>query len=101
MYIKTEFGAFEWDDRKAAINLAEHCIAFEEAMYVFNGPFTNTIDERFNYGETREISIGRIKDVLIITVVYTRRGGAKRIISVRPAKKKERAAFAAYIGRSA
>lgn len=100
MYIKTEFGEFEWDDTKAAANFRKHGILFEEAVYLFKGSiYTETI-ERGDYGETREISIGKIGSVFIAAIIHTPRGQAKRIISARPAKRKERRRFTAYIGSS-
>lgn len=97
MYINTEFGDFEWDDRKAAINFEQHGIAFDEAVRIFQGLCLTTIDKRLDYGEKRQISIGSIEGILIAAVVHTERGQATRIISARPANKKERRAYSAFI----
>ena len=96
MYIKTEYGAFEWDDAKAEANLRKHGIRFEEAIRIFTGQIY-TRESEGNYEEIREISIGKVRDTLIAAVIHTRRGKAKRIISARPAKREERAEFAAFI----
>lgn len=48
-------------------------------------------DDRFDYGEPREISICRIADIAVVVVVHTDRAGVVRIISARRANKKERA----------
>jgi uncharacterized DUF497 family protein len=42
---------FEWDEAKAARNLARHGINFEEALEVFFDPLHIEIDDdRFEYG---------------------------------------------------
>lgn len=58
---------FEWDENKNAQNLKKHGISFEEAQEIFDGIVFNAIDERFDYGEIREISIGAIQGVVIVT----------------------------------
>jgi len=42
-----------------------------------------------DYGEQRIVATGKIEDGVLV-VVYTRRGRRRRIISARPAKRKER-----------
>jgi len=45
---------FEWDDGKAATNLRDHKITFEQARLVFNDAFAvEREDRREAYGETR------------------------------------------------
>ncbi|MEG5137705.1 MULTISPECIES: BrnT family toxin [Microcoleaceae] len=66
---------FEWDENKNAQNLKKHGISFEEAQEIFDGIVFNAIDERFDYGEIREISIGAIQGVVIVTVAHTERNG--------------------------
>ena len=49
----------EWDENKNRANIAKHGIDFEQAKAVFDDPYLLTfVDERFEYGELREISIG-------------------------------------------
>ena len=46
---------FEWDPRKAKVNLAKHGVSFEEAMTVF-GDFARIFDdEEHSEDEKREI----------------------------------------------
>jgi len=54
----------------------------------------------FNYGESREISLGLIYGQNIIVVVHTDRNGITRIISARRADKKERKRYNEYIERA-
>lgn len=88
---------FEWDDGKNAINLEKHGIRFEEAAQIFRGPTLTTIDDRKDYGEVREISIGQICDQLYLAAVHTDRKGTIRLISARRAKLSERRRYDDYI----
>jgi hypothetical protein len=81
---------FEWDRKKAARNLRDHGVSFEEATRVFNDPLAlDDIDDREDYGEERSNMIGVAGDRLLV-VTYTLRGGKTRIISARPAEPNER-----------
>jgi uncharacterized DUF497 family protein len=81
---------FEWDRKKAARNLRDHGVSFEEATRVFNDPLSlDDIDDREDYGEERSNMIGVAGDRLLV-VTYTLRGGKTRIISARPAEPNER-----------
>lgn len=81
---------FEWDEGKERINIAKHGIDFVTASHVFLDP------DRLEYydaahspaEEDRYITIGYVEEIL--TVVYTERIKALRIISARVATKKER-----------
>ncbi len=80
---------FEWDDRKAAANYANHGIGFELAKQVFRDPFAvERLDDREDYGEDRFILIG-IVERLLLCVTYTERRGRIRLISARRATKRE------------
>jgi Ribonuclease toxin, BrnT, of type II toxin-antitoxin system len=47
---------FEWDDAKAAQNLASHGVSFEAAQLAFDDPFAVVReDRRQDYGEDRYI----------------------------------------------
>ncbi|MGK7883377.1 MAG: BrnT family toxin [Crocosphaera sp.] len=87
---------FEWDDNKNQANIAKHGIDFEQAKAVFNDPWLLIFfDERQEYGELREIAIGRMPLVtqnksFVVVVVYTERNTVTRLISARKANKQER-----------
>ena len=87
---------FEWDENKNRTNLQKHGICFEDAARIFEGPTRifegptlETIDDRRDYGETRIAAMGVVNDV-ILYVVYTMRGDARRLISARRANARER-----------
>jgi uncharacterized DUF497 family protein len=80
---------FEWDDEKAAKNLAAHGVSFETAKLVFGDAFgVELLDDRRDYGEERWVRIGVVEGT-ILTVVYTERSERKRLISARQATKLE------------
>jgi len=81
---------FEWDNRKNEANHKKYGFWFQDAITIFNGFVLSEVDQRKDYGETRLIGIGALSEVMILTVVYTKRGEKMRIISARPANAKER-----------
>ena len=81
---------FEWDVEKAAANEAKHDVSFEEAVVVFDDPnHISWIDDRRGYGELRWVGVG-LSGGVEITVVFTMRGEASRIISARRSTTRER-----------
>jgi uncharacterized protein len=84
---------FEWSRRKASSNLRRHGVGFEEAMTVFNNPLTAIFDDQDHSTdeERREIAIGHsARDCLLVVSFLERMPEVVRIISARPATKKER-----------
>ena len=88
--------AFEWDENKNRINIEKHGINFEDAVHVFNGPFLERVDDRFNYGETRYILLGKLRDNIVV-VIYTKRNDMIRLISIRQANRHERKSYQIYV----
>lgn len=84
---------FEWDWNKSQSNLRKHGISFEEASLIFEGTRLSWRDDRSDYGETRIVSIGLIRQVVAVVVVHTDRQGNVRIISARLANQRERKRF--------
>jgi uncharacterized protein len=81
---------FEWDENKSKSNLQKHGVDFVQARLVFEDENRiETVDDRVDYGETRYKVVGKAID-LILSVIFTIRGFAIRIISARAASKKER-----------
>ena len=80
---------FQWDDLKAKSNEAKHSVSFPFATRAFEDENRLTvIDNRFDYGEVRYITLARIEQRVYI-VVYTIRGSVIRLISARKANSKE------------
>lgn len=67
---------FEWDEKKNQSNITKHGVDFQQAKRVFKDPYLLTYeDDRFSYGEIREISIGQLplttqQKVIIVVVVH-------------------------------
>jgi uncharacterized DUF497 family protein len=78
---------FDWHENKRLWTLEERGLDFERVSEIFDGFVLEWESPR--YGEERTAAVGRIGDDYV-TVVYTWRGGKRRIISARPARRKER-----------
>ena len=82
---------FEWDPKKAALNLQGHSVSFEEAASVFGDPFAATIsDPEHSTEEPRFITMGVTPAQRLLVVVHTDRVDRVRIISARPATRAEK-----------
>ena len=78
----------EFDEVKREITLFTRRLDMARANEVFISPHLNQVDDRKNYGETRIITFGHL-DRLPVVLVWTYRGYAKRIISLRRANERE------------
>ncbi|WP_345781718.1 BrnT family toxin [Synoicihabitans lomoniglobus] len=88
---------FEWDERKATANLAKHHIAFDQAITVFKDPNRLTYaDHRTDYGEPRHNTVGIMDEVVVLCVTHTNRADVTRLISARPASRRERKLYHAH-----
>jgi hypothetical protein len=70
------------DPRKRTWTLRERGLDLRRANEVFAGPHFTRGDERHDYGEPRSITVGRLDGQLVV-FVWTPRGRARRIISMR------------------
>lgn len=87
---------FEWDEAKSERNLRERGFNCAHATLVFEGPIVEWCDVRKDWGETRVMAVGLVKGQFL-TVIYTDRNGIRRIISARPARKKEAEAWQSFV----
>ncbi len=67
---------------KRDATLKERGLDFEDAAQVFAGPSLTQRDDRFDYGEDRFQTYGLLDDRLVM-LVWTPRGKARQIISMR------------------
>lgn len=79
---------YEWGENKRIANLEHHKIDFNEAADFEWDTAIETIDDRYDYGEARWVTIGFINKKLHV-MVYTIRGNKIRIISLRKANRRE------------
>ena len=82
---------FEWDAQKAADNLKDHGVGFDEALTVFADPLANIFeDPDHSADERRELIIGHSTAQRLLVVSFTERGRRTRIISARQVTPSER-----------
>ena len=79
---------FEWDEEKRLSNIRKHGIDLADVWRFFESERVVFIDDRFDYGESRFVSIG-ILAARIVTVTYTENDETTRIISARKSTKNE------------
>jgi len=78
---------FEWDEKKRESNLAKHGLDFVAARQFFDG--RDVIDLSANFkAEQRILTVGMLNGKFY-TVVWTRRGMRRRIISFRRSRNAE------------
>ena len=75
---------FEWDEAKNQAGSGPR-------------PVVTSIDRRTDYGEDRYISIGWVAPAVLIVVAHAERDDLIRLISARPASRKERQAYHEWI----
>ena len=85
--------AIEFDPGKRDKTLAERGLDFARAGEVFAGRHFTAEDDREDYGEPRYITVGKRDDRMVV-MVWTPRGKARRIISLRKANDREQARYA-------
>jgi uncharacterized DUF497 family protein len=82
---------FEWDPRKAEINLRKHDVSFAEAGTVFGDDLAITVPDPDHFlDEDRFITIGWTNRRRLLMVSHTDRRNRVRIISARELTKSER-----------
>ncbi len=67
----------------------KHAFDFEDAPELFSGVTLTVKDDRFEYGEHRFITLGMLKDIVVV-VAHTETDEEIRIISMRKATKNEK-----------
>jgi uncharacterized DUF497 family protein len=88
---------FEWDEEKRIKNLEKHKLDFGDAPAIFEHDYiieaAKTVEN-----EERNLAIEKIEG-RIITVIFQIRRNACRIISMRRARKNERAKYSQVFGQ--
>ncbi len=91
---------FEWDSKKAKLNLVKHGVSFKEALTVFADPLAKIFDdEEHSAGERREILIGHSARNRLLLVCFLARRTRVRLISARKATRLERKDYEENSGR--
>lgn len=92
---------FECDKSKARSNFKKHGIRFTEGCRIFDGhALTLSSKQNADTKEERYVTIGALTDQIAAVVVWTKRLGHVRVISVRSASREERERFHAHIKKT-
>ena len=81
-----------WDAAKRRANVRKHGLDFVDAEQVFAGITYTIEDRRFDYNERRFITLGLLRDTVVV-LAHTETRATIRIISMRKATRNEQAIF--------
>lgn len=91
---------FTYDPQKHLHVLEKHGIDILYAALIFDGPCLTWTDNRKDYGEIRELSLGMVDDDCFI-VVHTQRDGTTRLITAWKGGQNDREKYQDYLTRRA
>lgn len=77
-----------FDPDKDEVNRQKHGVSLALAEVLFAGPHVSMADDRFEYGEVREVAFGRVNGRLFVCV-YVDREAERRVISLGKANRRE------------
>ena len=86
------------DPSKWQRTLADRGLDMRRAKEVFAGHHFTRVDDRFDYGEPRFVTVGML-DSRLAVFVWTPRGSARRIISMRHCHEREAKRLRPYFSR--
>ena len=87
---------FEWDSKKAEVNLRKHRVSFEDAQSVFSDEHALLIDDPdHSEHEERFVLLGLSQSLRLLVVIhcYRTEGKVIRIISARKADVREQSIY--------
>jgi len=83
---------FTWHEPKRQVTLEKRGLDFAHAEQVFAGPTFTFEDDRKDYGEERWVTLGLLRDKVVV-IVHTETEDEIRVISMREADKDEQLLF--------
>jgi len=86
-----------FDPAKRDWTLRERGLDFADADEVFAGDTLDGQDERQDYGEPRMVTVGHLWGRMVV-IVWTPRGEARHVISMRKANDREQARYRQRLG---
>lgn len=89
-----------FDRAKRDQTLRERGIDFKDARHVFAGRTLDVEDRRQDYGEARMLTVGYLAERMVM-VVWTPRGRARRIISMRKCNDREKKRYSTRLSEKA
>ncbi|OQW36136.1 MAG: hypothetical protein A4E19_00295 [Nitrospira sp. SG-bin1] len=91
---------YEWGEAKNRSNRAKHGLDFADAEQVFAGRCVTFVDDRFDYGEKRLVSLGTLAGRVVVMAHSPRGHDATRIISMRKANRREQKIYQKRLGEA-
>lgn len=91
---------FEWDSRKASVNLKKHGVSFQEAKSAFLDENARVMpDPEHSHDEDRFVLLGLSTRIRLLVVCHCYREGDDviRIISARKADRSERNQYSEFV----
>jgi uncharacterized DUF497 family protein len=88
-----------FDPAKREATLRERRVDFLDATQVFAGPHINARDSRLDYGEERYQTVGYLRGRMVM-VVWTPRGDARHVISMRRCNDREQRRYQERLGEA-
>jgi uncharacterized DUF497 family protein len=86
-----------FDAAKRDRTLTERGLDFADVPLVFEGPHVTVEDRRIDYGEARFSTAGYLRGRMVM-VIWTPRGEARHVISMRKTNDREKARFGQQLG---
>ncbi|MEQ1438941.1 BrnT family toxin [Fontimonas sp. SYSU GA230001] len=88
---------YEWDRSKRLANLSQHGLDFTDADLVLESPYVLIVDSP-RKGEARKLAFAYVFEVLaVLSVAFVPGKNRCRIVSFRPANRKEREIYHAWL----
>lgn len=81
-----------WDEEKRRANLRKHGLDFSDAEKVFSGITCTIEDRRFDYGEQRFVTLGVLRDIIVV-MAHSETRSRIRMISMRKATRHEQVLY--------
>ena len=81
-----------WDEAKRRANVRKHGFDFADAAKVLAGVTCTFEDPRFDYGEQRFITLGLLRDTVVV-MAHTETARELRVISMRKATRHEQTLY--------
>ena len=86
-----------YDPSKRQKTLEERGLDFEDAPLVFAGKHFTREDDRKDCGEVRFVTVGMLRERMVIMVWTPRNVDDRHIISMRKANEREKAQYTQYL----
>ena len=89
---------YEWDEAKNRSNFVKHGLDFADAEQVLSGPCVTFVDDRFDYGEERLITLGLLAGRVVFIDHAPRGDDITPIISMSKANRREQKIYQKRLG---